>query len=166
MDAPIVQLRAVMAVAAVVLCVLGGCGGGDDGETPGSGAATADPQTLVTRYFEALGDGDGAIACSLLTEPAQEELIQLPEGERAGSCEQAVAQLAQATTLRVRSPRLRDLRVSGQTATATITSRRPQYSSGVLLRREGGGWKIGYPPAVLSRFTSPPGIRPETHDRG
>jgi hypothetical protein len=164
MDAPIVQLRTVMAIGAAALCILGGCGG-DDGETPGSGAATADPQTLVTRYFEALGEGDGALACGLLTEAAQEEMIQLPEGERAGSCEEAVAQLAK-TTLRVRSPRLRDLRPSGQTATATITSRRPQYSSGVLLRREGGGWKIAYPPAVLSRFTSPPGIRPETHDRG
>jgi hypothetical protein len=143
--------------------MLAGCGADEDA-TPSSSAATADPQALVTRYFAALAEGDGATACGLLTDAAQQEMKQLPEGERAGSCEQSVAQLAR-DSLRIRRPRLRDLRVSGQTATGRITSKDPPYESGVLLRREDGGWKIAYPPAVLSRFRTPPGIKPETHSK-
>jgi hypothetical protein len=84
---------------------------------------------------------------------------QLPAGERAGSCERAVAVLAR-DSIRVLRPGLHDLRVSGRTATANVTSKEPPYQSGLLLSRDRGGWKIAYPPGFLSRFDSPPGIRP------
>jgi hypothetical protein len=163
MESSIVQPRAYTAIAVIALCTLAGCGGDKDASSP-SAAGTTDPQALVTRYFAALAAGDGTTACGLLTVAAQQELQQLPEGERARSCEEAVAQLGR-ESLPVRHPRLQDLRASGPTATAQITSKDPPYDSGVLLRREGGGWKIAYPPAVLSRFKTPPGIKEEKHEQ-
>jgi hypothetical protein len=163
MESSIVQLRACTAIAVIALCTLAGCGEEKDASSR-SGAAAADPQALVTRYFASLARGDGTTACGLLTVAARRELKQLPEGERARSCEEAAAQLAR-ESLPVRRPRLQDLRVSGPTATAQITSKDPPYDSGVLLRREGGGWKIAYPPAVLSRFKTPPGIKEEKHEQ-
>ena len=84
---------------------------------------------------------------------------QLPEGARARSCERAVVVLAR-NSIRLRRPQVRDLRVSGRTATAVVTSEKPRYENGVLLRREGRGWRLAYPPGFASRFDSPPGIRP------
>jgi hypothetical protein len=152
-----------MAIAVIALCTLAGCGGDEDASSR-SAAGTTDPQVLVTRYFTALARGDGTAVCGLLTVAAQREMTQLPEGERARSCEGAVAQLGR-ESLPVRHPRLQDFRASGPTATARITSKDPPYDSGVLLREEGGGWRIAYPPAVLSRFRTPPGIKPETHSK-
>jgi hypothetical protein len=162
MESSIVQLRACTAIAVIALCTLAGCG--EEKDASSSSAGAADPQALVTRYFAALAGGDGTTACGLLTAAAGQEMTQLPEGERAGSCEEAAAQLAR-ESLPVRRPRLQDLRVSGPTATAQITSKDPPYDSGVLLRREGGRWKIAYPPAVLSRFKTPPGIKEEKHEQ-
>jgi hypothetical protein len=91
---------------------------------------------------------------------------QLPEGERAGTCERAVAVLAR-DSVRLRRLQLRGLQVSGSTATANVVSKDPPYRSGVLLRRGGGGWRVAYPPGFVSRFDTPPGIRPheDEHNR-
>lgn len=98
--------------------------------------------------------------CGLLTAIGRRALTQLPEGERPTSCEGAAKQLGR-DALPIRQPRLQDFQASGRTATARITSNRPPYDSGVLLEMD-EGWRIAYPPAVLSEFDTPPGIR--SHD--
>ena len=162
-------MRRLLTAAGTVLAVTaaGGACGGD--EEPGGSAARAapvagEPETLVRTYFAALGRGDGARACRLMTDSAQRGMRQLPQGEAPRSCERAVAVLAR-DAVPVRRAKLRDLRIFGDSATARVTSDDPPYDSGVLLRRDEGGWKLGYPPAVTSKFDTPPGIRPH-EDKG
>ena len=152
-------MRAV-GVAVVASAALASCGDGQD-ETSATAAGSDDAETVVRQYFAAFARGDARTACGLMTEVAQRGIQQLPEGERAHSCEQATTQLER-DTLVVARPRVRDVRVSGRTATARVTSKDPPFDSGVILRRDDGGWKIAFPLAVVSRFDSPPGIRP--HD--
>jgi hypothetical protein len=49
---------------------------------------------------------------------------QLPEGERAHSCEAATKLLTRDTRV-VSHPEVRDLQISGRTATARVTSKGP-----------------------------------------
>ena len=132
----------------------------NQGTSPVSGGD--DPGAVVSRYLAALAAGEGRTACGLLTHSGRQGLRQLPRGGHTASCERAVAQLAR-DSVRVRRPRVQDLRISGRTATARIKSDDPPYDSGVLLRME-GGWKIAYPPGIVSRFDTPPGIRPHEDD--
>jgi hypothetical protein len=168
MEASIVQPRTTNLPAvrsllwAVVLVATGlpvACGDEQGDRTSRAAAAPDDPSALVERYYAALTRGDGAAACGLMTNAGQEGMKQLPAGERPDTCERAVAALAR-ESVHIRHPRLEDLRISGDTATANVVSTRPRQRTGVLLRREDGGWKIAYPPAVVNRFKTPPGIRP------
>ena len=156
-------------VALVASAALASCGDDQDGsarsavETSSAGG----PELVVRRYFAAFARGDERAACALMTKTAQRGMQQLPEGEQADSCDEATRQLAQDTLL-VPRPEVQDLRISGRTATARVTSKDPPYESGVLLHRAGRGWKIAFPLVVVSRFKSPPGIRPhddEPHGR-
>jgi hypothetical protein len=153
--------RCYGATAPVLLALfaLASCGDDQQEAASNSVAAAGDPQAAVHRYFAALGRGDGHTVCGLMTPDGRRAMKQLPEGERARSCERAVAVLAR-DSVRVRRPQVRDLRVSGRTATATVTSADPPYESGVLLHRDSDGWKVAYPPGFESLFDSAPGIRP------
>ena len=156
------SLRA-LGLALVVSAALASCGeeqkGGQESAT-GPVASGSDPEAVVAKYFAALTRGDARVVCGLLTPAGKQALRQLPEGERPTSCEGAAKQLAR-DTLPIRRLRLRDFQASGRTATARLTSNRPPYDNGVLLEMD-EGWRIAYPPAVLSKFDTPPGIRP--HD--
>jgi hypothetical protein len=160
-------LATAVAAALVALVAMSSCG--DDGKPSGTGSSAGadDPRGVVERYFAGIVRGDGRTVCGLMTAAAREGLRQLPEGERAGSCERAVVVLAR-DSIPLRRTQLQDLRISGRTATATVTSKDPPYRSGVFLRRDGGGWKIAYPPGFESRFSSPPGIKPhdDEHEKG
>jgi hypothetical protein len=113
------RLATAVAAALAVLLPLSSCG--DDGKQAGTDAS-ADPRDVVQRYFAGLARGDGRTVCGLMTAAGRHGLRQLPEGERAGSCEGAVAVLAR-DSVPVRRTQLRDLRISGRTATATVTSK-------------------------------------------
>jgi hypothetical protein len=148
-----------MGFALAAIAAPTGCGE-EHGETAAhTPSAPESAETAVRRYFAAFARGDARAVCKLMTDAGRQGMEQLPEGERAGSCERAVAVLAR-DSIRVRRPQVHDLRVSGRTATANVTSDDPPYQSGLLLSRDGEGWKIAYPPGFLSRFDSPPGIRP------
>jgi hypothetical protein len=151
------SLRAI-GVVLVASAALASCGDGQD-ETSATAATSDDAETVVLQYFAAFARGDARAACALMTKVAQRGVQQLPEGERAHSCEQATAQLKR-DTIAVARPRVQDVRISGRTATARVTSKTPPFDSGVILRRDRRGWKIAFPLAVVSRFDSPPGIRP------
>ena len=124
-------------------------------------AASDDAELVVRQYFAAFARGDAHAACALMTKVAQRGTQQLPAGERADSCEQATKELRR-DALVVSRPQIRDLRISGDTATARVTSKDPPYDSGVLLRRTTVAGGSPSPLAVVSRLEGPPGIRP--HD--
>ena len=144
-------------MALVASAVLISCGDGQE-ETS---ATSDDAGTVVRQYFAAFARGDADAACALMTEVAQRGTQQLPAGERADSCETATKELRRDAIV-VPRPQVGDLRVSGDTATARVTSKDPPYDGGVLLRRDAGGWRIAFPVTVVRKLEGPPGIRP--HD--
>jgi hypothetical protein len=153
-------------VALVASAALASCGDGQD-EPSGTASTSDDAEIVVRRYFAAFARDDARAACALMTKVAQRGTQQLPPGERADSCEQATTQLRRDAHV-VTRPQIRDLRLSGDTGTARVTSKDPPYDSGVVLRRDDDGWKIAFPLAVVSRLKGPPGIRPhddEPHGR-
>lgn len=153
------SLRAI-GVALVASAALASCGDGQN-ETSATAATSDDPEIVVRRYFAAFARGDARSACALLTKVAQRGTQQLPPGERADSCEQATKEIRQDAIVAAR-PQVREMRISGRTATARVTSKDPPYNSGVLLHRDDGGWRIAYPLAVVNRLEGPPGIK--SHD--
>jgi hypothetical protein len=156
-----ISLRAI-GVVLVAAAALASCGEEqDDSPAAGAGATSGDPELVVRRYFAAFTRGDARAACGLMTKVAQRGMQQLPEGERAHSCE-AATRLLTRDTLAVSRPEVQDLQISGGTATARVTSKDPPYDSGVMLRRVGGGWKIAFPLAVVTQFKDAPGIK--AHD--
>jgi len=155
------SLRAI-GVALVASAALASCGDGQD-EPSATATTSDDAEIVVRRYFAAFARGDARAACALMTNVAQRGMQQLPPGERAHSCEQATRQLRRDAIV-ASHPRIQDLRISGATATARVTSKDPPYDSGVVLHRDDGGWKIAFPLAVVSRFKGPPGIRPHADE--
>jgi hypothetical protein len=153
------HLAALLAVALVA----GGCGGdGNGGESSRSNAVSAKQQ--VAGYFAAFNRGDGAAACALLTPQARAGVPSLSDRVKAPDCEGAIRELSRV------SEHLRSLRVTvevtGERAIAKVRNRRPPYQSDVLLQKQVGGWRIAFPPALLERYTTPPGIPNELDEHG
>jgi hypothetical protein len=162
MEPSILQTRVVKLAVLLVVIALPSCGR-DGGPSETASRSAGDPEKVVHRYFAALARGDGRTSCALMTTVGQDGMKQLPQGEQAGSCERAVALLAR-DSIPVPNPVLRDLRISGRTATGRVTSADGSYENGILLRQEATGWKIAFPVALASRFDSPPGIRPHEEE--
>ena len=137
--------------AIVAAAALPSCGADDGGEgdmTRAQPAPGPPPQVVVRRFYAALGRGDGRTVCALMIPAAQEAMKEQPEGRRARSCAHAVALLARAEVA------LRDVE----------TSTRPAYDSGVVRRRTPAGWRMAFPPGLITKFDSPPGIEPHDGD--
>jgi hypothetical protein len=160
-------VRGLPAVAALALAIgvaAGGCGGGD-GEGGSEAEAGVSAKQQVADYFAAFGRGDGASACALLTPQAKAGVRTLSDRIEAPDCEGAIRELSRVGE-HIRSPRI-SVAVNGERAIAKVTNKRPPYQSDVLLTKQDDGWRIAFPPAVLERYTTPPGIPDETgaHDR-
>jgi hypothetical protein len=133
----------------------GGCGGGEDaGHSSRPDGVAA--RTQVAAYLTAFNRGDGRSACSLLTSQAKAGVPHLSDRINAPDCEGAIRELS-GVSEHIRSPQI-SVRVAGKRAIAKVRSKRPPYQSDVLLQEQDGGWRIAYPPALLERFKTPPGI--------
>jgi hypothetical protein len=148
----------------MVALATGGCGGGDADTTNSGRADAAVAEQRVRDYFAAFGRGDGPAACALLTPQARAGVRSLSDRITAPDCAGAVRELARVSA-RLRSPRI-TVEVNGGQAVAKVRNRRPPYESEVLLREQDGAWLIAFPPALLERFRTPPGIPSEEHGRG
>ncbi len=137
-----------------------GCGSG--GGTS-SGAGGASPKQQLVDYLAALNRGDGRTACGLLTPQARADVPHISENIHAQDCEGAVRELSRISE-RIRFPRIA-VHLSGNRAVATITAAQPPYRSQVPLARQDGGWRITYPPALVERYKTPPGIPNELKGR-
>ena len=140
----VVVLLATVAVA--------GCGSS-------SKAGSSSPRQQVLLYLAAFNRGDGKAACALLTPQARAGVPHLSDKLTSPDCEGAIKELSLLSE-RLRSPTI-TIREQGDQAVARIRNKRPPYQSDVLLDNKGGGWQIAYPPAVLERYKSPPGIKSE-----
>jgi hypothetical protein len=138
-------------VLLVVTAGIGGCGGGASKQPDNASA-----KNRIVAYLTAFNRGDGPSACSMLTPQARAGVPHLSGRIEAPDCAGAIRELARISA-RLRSPRI-SVRVAGKRAIAKIRNARPPYQSDVLLYKEDGGWRIAYPPAVLERYKSPPGI--------
>jgi hypothetical protein len=142
-----------VAAAPVLVLLVAGCGGGSSSPATRS---TAGPKDQVRAYLAAFARGDGKAACALLTPAARSGVPSLSDDLESPDCEGAIGELSRASE-RLRTPHV-SVTVDGDQATARITSKRPPYQSQVLLRKGDDGWRIAFPPAILQRFKSPPGI--------
>jgi hypothetical protein len=122
----------VAALAALVLTAPA-CGGDDDSQSDADKV-----KAVVTDFYAALGDGDGAKACDLVTGSAE---ARLSPGSR--SCEDAVAQEAERYDDdfrgKLRKIQVRDIEVEGDEATCTAKANR---TARVELKKQGDDWKI------------------------
>jgi len=149
--------------ACLVAVLLAGCGGDDAGSSdtatePRPGSAQRDVRAAVNDYVEALAARDPAALCGVLTDRAKAAVKEfLPSTDTSDSCEEVAKRLAR-RSVPLRRVKVDRISVSGQVATARINSRRPPYESAVQLTNEDGGWKISYPPGVLEKFSTPPGV--------
>jgi hypothetical protein len=146
-------MRGLPGLAALgVALAAAGCGGG------GSKAAGAgrSPAAQVRAYLADFARGDGKAACALLTPEARNGVPSLSNDIRSPDCAGAIRELSRASEP-LRAPKV-TASAGGDRATAKITSRHPAYQSQVLLRKEGGAWRIAFPPAILQRYKTPPGI--------
>jgi hypothetical protein len=141
--------------AVLLLAALGaaGCGGGGGGAKQ---AGDASPKAAIVKYLLAFNRGDGSSACSALTPQARAGVPHLSDKLTAPDCEGAIRELSRVSE-HLRAPRV-SVRLQGDRAIAKIKNTEPPYQSDVLLTRQDGGWRIAYPPAVLERYKSPPGI--------
>jgi hypothetical protein len=150
-------VRGLPQVAALLLAagaVAGGCGGGGDGSAREPDDVAVKNQ--VTAYLAAFNRGDGRTACALLTAEARTGVPSLADEIQAPDCEGAIRELARISA-HVRSPRI-SVEVGGDRATAHVVGKRPPYRSDILLHRDGERWLIAFPPALLERYRTPPGI--------
>jgi hypothetical protein len=129
-----------------------------------SKAGSSSPRQQVVQYLAAFKRGDGKAACALLTPQARANVPSLSEKLAATDCEGAIKELSQLSEP-LRAPTI-TIRRQGDQAVARIRNRRPPYQSDVLLDNTGGGWQIAYPPALLERYKSPPGIRSDPNSSG
>jgi hypothetical protein len=122
-------------------------------------ASNSSPRKQVLLYLAAFNRGDGKAACSMLTPQAQAGVPHLSNKLTAPDCAGAIKELSHLSEP-LRAPTV-TVREQGDQAVAKVRNKRPPYQSDVLLDKQGGGWLIAYPPAVLERYKSPPGIKSE-----
>ena len=125
---------------------------------PDPGSAQREVRTVIRQYVAALSGGDPAKACEVLTSRAQAALAAfLPSTDDSADCEEVARRVAR-RSVALKRVRVSGISVRGTTATARVTSRDPPFDSEVLLSSEDGRWKIGYPPGLLEKYRTPPGV--------
>src|SRR3954454_21293089 len=134
---PVIARSAITSVAVLAALLVAGCGGGSDG--PGPDAAVRD-------YYRALMRGDGARACSLLTDGLSRDIAS-SRGARAagGTCPRVLALAAGLNPDRAGDDlhRLRiDVAVNGSAAWASLANPLTGKREKLALERDGRDWKI------------------------
>jgi hypothetical protein len=148
-------VRGLPRVAILLLALtLAACGGGGGGGSQQADGGSAKKQ--LADYLAAFNRGDGPTACALLTQQARAGVPHLSNRINAPDCEGAVRELARVSE-HLRAPQI-SVRVEGKRAIAKVRNKRPPYQSDVLLYKEDAGWRIAFPPALLERYKTPPGI--------
>lgn len=145
--------RLALALPAAVL--IAGCGGGSQPRSD-----TEQVTTTVRSYLRLQATGDAGQACALLTAAGQQQLTayvakqasKSPFATGALTCEQAIgiARLAGGSALMtaMRDATIRNVRVTGTTATAEIQGSGDVGRRSVRLVKAGGDWRIQAVPGL------------------
>jgi hypothetical protein len=116
----------------------------------GSDAPKPGPQAQVQAYFEAVRTRDAGRLCDLLTDQGLLELVRLEE-HRGRPCEQVAADLLR-SAIPVRQVRVKNVQITGDRATVSLSGKAPPYDGSAILVRTGDGWRFDFPPAILTRL--------------
>lgn len=130
-------VAAMLATCAVAVPVAG-CGGSGGS---GGGGDQKEIQALVEDFSAALLDTDGAKTCDLLTDKA---INDLTGGDRAGCAKviDGAGEPGDADKKQLANPKVTELKVDGDTATAKITTDGDSDPAGTQFKKVGGEWKI------------------------
>jgi hypothetical protein len=118
-----------------VAVALAGCGGG----------GSDDAKSAIKDYLNAFVSGDGAKACSLMTDQTRQQFVtQVKPITKTTDCAKAITALRTAAGPTVmnalKKTEIKDVKVNGNTATATLKS--GSSASTTRLQKEGGQWKV------------------------
>jgi hypothetical protein len=127
----------------VIPIVLASSGCGGDGERKPDRQAIRE---TVASYVDALNRGDAAGVCAQLSPEGQGQFRNFSTKD-APDC-QATVEEVRGKLVDIGRPRIGGIRVTGDQASAEISSTRPDFRSGMLLLRQGDDWKIAYPPGL------------------
>jgi hypothetical protein len=141
-------MKRVGLVTLLAALALAGCGGDDDsGDAPAvnlpppRGSDTEQIQETWRLYYTSLAARDGGRACALLTERGRDEVVR-ESSDSGGECEEVVAVLG--TFFKGYSSKLRDIEVSGESATAIAPRSGEIQEQALALKRDDGRWKIDH----------------------
>jgi hypothetical protein len=126
------RCRPLAATALGVVALIASACGEDEKSDPDQ------VKEVVSDFYAALADGDGAKACDLVTGSAEARLSL-----RRSSCEEAVNQAGERLDddlkEELRKIEVKDIKVEGDEATCTATANRVAR---LELKKQGGDWKI------------------------
>lgn len=143
-------LRGALALLLATTIAATGCG--EDRNPRPVAAPEQDVLVTVTGFWDAVRERDGEAACAAVTEPGRRLFVRWsadpPDGQRAESCPDAVAMLADAIAHSDAAPvtgaggsfSADDVSIDGDRAEVQC-----RYRGAMLLRRIGGEWLIRIP---------------------
>ena len=135
-------MRRATALLATAAVAIAGCGGGSSAD---------DAKAAVQTYLNAFVDGDGAKACSLMTNSTRQQFVTRTKVlTKTTDCATAIeairTQAGQAAMGALKKVKFSAVKVKGDTATVKLTS--GASSSTATLKKEGGGWKVSGVPGT------------------
>jgi spermidine/putrescine-binding protein len=135
------RATAILVAAALALA---GCGGGSSG-------ASDQVKSTVQSYIDAFVKGDGAKACSLMSDATRTQFVaRVKLLTKTSDCAKAIqtirAAAGAATTDALSKVKLTDVKVNGSTATVKLSS--GANASTAHLQKQGGSWKVAGVPGT------------------
>jgi hypothetical protein len=137
------RARAAVVLAGLALGV-GACGQ-DQGESDAVRAA-------ARSYFAALGSGNGAQACRMLTDEVRRQFVAgVAAITSASNCEQALQTVLKGSSGHLvrrvaQAARIGQAKVDGDTATVKLSSNAQEVD--VRMRKQHGAWRVDQPPSA------------------
>jgi Domain of unknown function (DUF4878) len=134
-------MRRVTVLVLAAALAAPGCGGG----------ASDDVKSAVKSYLNAFVDGDGAKACSLMTDATRRQFVEKTKAiTKSTDCSLAIeairTQAGAEVTAALAKLKFTNVKVNGNRATVTLES--GGSKSTATLVKEGGGWKVSGAPGT------------------
>jgi hypothetical protein len=134
--------RATAIAATALALAVAGCGGGDDKSAV---------ESTIHSYLNAFVSGDGAKACSLMSDTTRTRFVaRAGPVYKTGNCGVAIDkirnQAGPAVLAALKGVKVSDVKVTGDTATAKLTSGK-SFTSTTLVKQS-GSWKVSAVPGA------------------
>lgn len=136
------RIATIAAVAALATGIVG-CGGDSDG----GGSDEEQARATVEALYDGFANGDPEQICDQLNEAAQKELAEGGLGSKTGSCVESFqafldeSEKAGGLNLTLKA-KVQRVKVTGDTAVATVTFGGPGRKGEIPLQKVDGEWKL------------------------